>query len=166
MPNCRWGSSHKQFPNPHDTLRVLVDHILYDSSLPNWSREASPQLKICIMRINIFFITLFIGMVNTALKSLILTCVRTVPFLNMKNTLYYIFLFHVLNKLAHRPEPFGLCINDSTNWKAAHSTWVVPPGLHWPSICYRSVVMSFTALHFLKSPLKSSIIMADMYIIY
>ena len=123
---------------------------------------------------NSFFITLInilhvltVGMVNTAFDlSLILTCVRTVAFLNMKNTLYYVFFFHVLNKLAHRPEPFGLCINQSTNGKTTHSTWVVPPGLHWPSICNRSVVMSFTALHFLKSPLKSSIIMADMYIIY
>ena len=106
-----------------------------------------------------------VGMVNTALKSLILTCVRTVPFLNMKNTLYYIFLFHVLNKLAHWPEPFRLCINNSTNWKTTHPIWVVLPGLHWPSICNRSVVMSFTALHFLKSPLKSSIIIADMYIV-
>ena len=114
------------------------------------------------------FITLIsktVGILNIAFKpGLILTCVRTVAFLNMKNTLYYIFLFHVLNKLAHRPEPFGLCINNSTNWKTTHPIWVVLPGLHWPSICNRSVVMSFTALHFLKSQLKSSIVMADIYI--
>ena len=161
-PSYRLDSSHIQFPNLHDKLRELVDHILYDSSLPNWSREASPQLKICLIRMNIFFIIL-ININSRHGKycfnlSLILTCVRTVAFLNMKNALYYIFLFHVLNKLAHRPEPFGLCINNSTNWKATLSTWVVLPGLHWPSIGNRSVIMLFTALHFLKSPLKSSII--------
>ena len=57
-PSYRLDSSHIQFPNLHDKLRELVDHILYDSSLPNWSREASPQLKICLIRMNIFFITL------------------------------------------------------------------------------------------------------------